>query len=112
MEQNDKLVLVYATFPDTQMAVATAKHLLQARLAACVNILPGMISVYEWEGQLSEAQEVVAIVKTREALADMVVAAIRAGHSYDNPAVLVLPIAGGSAPFLAWIASQSAAPKA
>lgn len=112
MEQNDKLVLVYATFPDADMALATAEHLVQQRLAACVNILPGMISVYEWEDQLCQSQEVVAVVKTRESLAEVVSATIRARHSYDNPAVLVLPLSGGSEQFLAWLKAQTAMPKA
>jgi periplasmic divalent cation tolerance protein len=112
MQQNDKLVLVYATFPDQESATAAAEHLVQARLAACVNILPGMISIYEWDGQLNGANEVVAIVKTRAELADLVTTTIKARHSYDNPAILILPVTGGSQQFLAWVAAQSATPKA
>jgi periplasmic divalent cation tolerance protein len=111
MQQNDKLVLVYATFPDQQSATATAEHLVQSRLAACVNILPGMVSIYEWDDQLNRADEVVAIVKTRAELAERVTATIKARHSYDNPAILILPVTGGSQPFLAWVTAQSATPK-
>jgi periplasmic divalent cation tolerance protein len=107
MEQNDKLVLVYATFPDLAMAESVAGILVRDRLAACVNLLPGMISVYEWQGQLERGGEIVAIIKTRAVLADAVVAAVRSQHSYDNPAILVLPVTGGSAQFAAWIAEQT-----
>ncbi len=111
MKQNDKLVLIYATFPDQEAAVAMAEHLVQSRMAACVNILPGMVSVYEWDDQLSQSSEVVAIVKTREALAEVVVATMKSRHSYENPAIVVVPVTGGSAAFLAWVAAQ-ATPKA
>ncbi len=107
MEQNDKLVLVYATFPSVEEAAAVGEELVKARLAACINILQGMVSIYEWEGQLQRDAEAVAIVKTRAALAEAVVAVLRARHSYENPALLVLPIEGGSASFLDWITAQT-----
>lgn len=107
MEQNDKLVLVYATFPSVEEAAAMGEQLVKARLAACVNVLQGMVSIYEWEGQLQRDAEAVAIVKTRAVHAEAVVAALKAGHRYDNPALLVLPVEGGSAPFLDWIVTQT-----
>ena len=66
--------------------------MLELRLAACVNILPGMISYYWWNGALERGEEVVMIIKTRDLLTEQVSAAVKAMHSYETPAILVLPI--------------------
>jgi periplasmic divalent cation tolerance protein len=108
VEQNDKLVLVYSTFPDLASAERVAAELVKARLAACVNIIPGMVSVYEWEGQLHRGTEVVAIIKTRQSLAGSVMTRVTAGHSYDTPALLVLPVADGGAAYVDWLLRQTA----
>ena len=105
----DALALVYATFPTLEEAERIGGELVERRLAACVNIIPGMISIYIWQGAKHREQETVILIKTRQALADDVVAQVRALHSYDNPAVIIIPIAGGSADFLQWIAAQTAA---
>jgi periplasmic divalent cation tolerance protein len=103
-----RTVMVYTTFPDAEAAAAVGRALVGARLAACVNILPTMTSIYHWEGRCETAAEAVMLIKTRASLADAVVEAIRARHSYDVPAIVVLDIAGGAAPYLAWIASETA----
>jgi periplasmic divalent cation tolerance protein len=108
MEQNDKLVLVYTTFPSIEAATATGEKLVKRRLAACVNMIPNMTSIYEWDGQLQRDSEVVMIVKTRSSHAAAVTAAIKADHTYETPAVLVLPVDGGSEPYLAWLRAQTA----
>lgn len=115
MQENDKAVLVYTTFPSLEAAEAEGAALVEARLAACVNIWPGMVSIYVWNGARQRDSEVVMIVKTRRALADRVVAEMRARHPYENPALLVLPVEGGSAPYLDWIVagtSDEATPQA
>ncbi len=111
MEQNDKLVLVYTTFPNAEEAETAAATLVKARLAACVNIIPGMMAVYEWEGQLHRDREVVMIVKTSEALAGDAMAAIKKAHSYDNPALLVLPVKWGAQSYVDWLLAQTGTPK-
>lgn len=103
MAENDKAILVYTTFPSPEAAEETGGALVDAGLAACVNILPGMTSLYVWEGKRERSQEAVMIVKTRAALADAVTAEVRRRHAYDNPAILVLPVAGGAAAFIDWI---------
>ena len=100
-------VLIYATFPGIAFAERISGELVGARLAACVNIIPGMRSVYRWQGAIHRDEEVVAIVKTRACLAERVIGWVRAAHPYSNPALLVLPTAGGSADFLGWIASET-----
>jgi periplasmic divalent cation tolerance protein len=106
---SDPPVLVYATFPDGAVAERIATSLVERRLIACANIFPPMTSIYVWAGKLNRDAEVAAIIKTRRSLATEVTNAIRAGHPYTNPAIVVLAIDGGSAPFLAWLGEQTAA---
>ena len=79
--------------------------LVEAGLAACVNILPGMISIYVWEGKRHRDAETVMIIKTRRELAERVIAEVRSRHSYENPALLALSADGGSQAFIDWIVS-------
>lgn len=106
--ENSKTVLVYTTFPSAGEAAAAGRCLVERRLAACVNIIPGMKSVYRWQGAIEEADEVVMLVKTRDTLAAAVTAAVKSIHVYDNPAILVVPVTGGSTDFLGWIVSETA----
>ena len=112
MQENDKAVLVYTTFPSAEEGEAVGGILVDAGLAACVNILPVMTSIYIWKGERNRDSEAVMIVKTRSALANRVMAEIKARHPYKTPALLVLPVEGGSADYLAWIAAQTAHPGA
>lgn len=108
MQENDKAVLVYTTFPALDAAEEVGAALVDAGLAACVNILPGMVSIYSWQGARQRDDEVVMIVKTRQARVDEVVAETRRRHPYETPALLVLPVEGGSGDYLAWIAERTA----
>lgn len=109
MEQ-DKAILVYATFPSIEDAERIGGRLVEDGLAACVNILPGMVSIYVWQGQRHRDEECAMIIKSRASLADRIIETVRSLHPYDNPALVVLNIAGGSPPFLEWILAQTAAP--
>ncbi len=102
--------LVYATFPSLTEAERIGGALVDRGLAACVNIFPGMTSIYIWKGVRQRDGEVAMIIKTRLALTGRVIDEVKAMHPYDNPALVVLPIAGGSPPFLDWIAEQTAQP--
>jgi periplasmic divalent cation tolerance protein len=112
MQENDKPVFIYSTFPTAQSAEAVGTALVDRGLAACVNILPGMISIYVWQGERHRDSEVVMIIKTRAGLADRVIGEARKMHPYTNPALVILPLAGGSADFLDWIREQTARPAA
>jgi periplasmic divalent cation tolerance protein len=105
----DAAVIVYATFPDAAAAQNVAEAVVTQGLAACANIIPGLTSIFIWEGRLEREQEVGMIMKTRAGLADRLVAEARRLHAYTNPALVVLPVTGGSADFLAWIAGQTVA---
>ena len=102
--------LVYITAPDDETADRIAATLVEERLAACVNVIPGMRSVYRWEGKIARDEETVLIAKTTRALAPALAARARELHPYDEPAIVALDVdpAGSSAPFLAWIAKETA----
>ena len=104
---SDKFSLVYSTFPTLQDAERIGKHLVAAKLAACVNIIPTIVSIYVWEGQCQRDQEVAMLIKTRTDYRTDVVKEITRLHPYDTPAVLVLPVTAGSSKFLDWIETQT-----
>ena len=110
MLENDKPILIYSTFPSPEVAERPGAALVDAGLAACVNIIPGMTAIYIWQGQRQRDSECVMIVKTRAGLAGQVIELVRRHHPYANPALLVLPIAGGSEDFMRWIVAQTAEP--
>src|ERR1700724_3467164 len=103
----ERAILVYTTFPSLVEAEQAGRGLLERRLAACVNILPGMVSHYWWQGVLERGEEAVMIFKTRASLAEKVGTAVKAGHSYTTPSILVLPIEGGDADYLRWIFAET-----
>jgi periplasmic divalent cation tolerance protein len=109
-DQDDKPVLIYSTYPSAVEAERIGGILVDRGLAACVNILLGMTSIYIWQGKRQRDTEAGMIIKTRAGLADTAIAEARKLHPYTNPAFVVLPIEGGSEDFLRWIAEQTAAP--
>ena len=104
-----EFVFVYSTFPNAESARKAAQLLVAARLAACVNIYP-IESVYEWQGKLEDGPEAAVFIKTRQALAEQVIAAARAVHPYSVPCFLTLPIEAGNDDYLSWARAQTAQP--
>ena len=98
--------LIYVTTKDKAEARAIGRRLVQSRLAACVNILDHMNSMYYWEGEIQDDQEAVLIAKTTEARVPELIEAIRQEHSYDCPCIVSLPVLDGHRPFLDWIAAE------
>ena len=103
----ERAVLVYTTWPSIVEAEAAGRKIVEQRLASCVNILPGMISHYWWEGKIERAEEVVMIIKTRAALAEPVRAAVKELHSYATPAVMVLPVESLDPAYHQWIVKET-----
>lgn len=99
----ERAVFVYTTFPSVVEAEKAGNALVAGRLAACVNILSGMISIYRWQGAVARAEEAVMIVKTRASLAEQVRASVKATHPYDTPAFTVLPVESVDERYFAWI---------
>ncbi len=102
--------MVYMTAADEDEAGRIGRALVEERLAACVNVIPGARSFYRWHGEVHDDREVVVIAKTRETLLDALVARVKELHSYDCPCVVALPIAAGNPDFLAWIEAETAEP--
>src|SRR5688572_32010688 len=99
----ERAVFVYTTWPSIVEAEEAGRSLVERRLAACVNILPGMVSLYWWEGKIERGEEVVMIVKTRASLAPQVEAAVKELHSYTTPAILVMPLESVEKTYLGWL---------
>src|SRR5919204_2540035 len=103
----ERVVFVYTTWPSAVEAEKAGKVIVERRLAACVNILPGMISHYWWQGAIERAEEVVMIIKTRASLAEPVREAVKEMHSYTTPAILFLPVEGGEPAYVGWLVQET-----
>lgn len=97
-------VVVLCTVPDADTARRMARAVVEPGLAACVNVVPGLTSVYRWEGRLREDAEVLLLIKTRAGRLAELTAALTAAHPYSVPEVLALPVAEGHGPYLEWLA--------
>ena len=104
----ERAVFVYTTYPSVVEAEEAGRFLVERRLCACVNILPGMVSYYWWNGALERGEEAVMIIKTRASLAERVSAAVKEMHSYATPAILVLPIENVDQGYFDWIMAETA----
>jgi periplasmic divalent cation tolerance protein len=103
----ERAVLVYTTWPSIVEAEQAGRGLVEARLAACVNIVPGMISHYWWEGKIERAEEAVMIVKTRASLADRVGAAVKQRHPWTTPSIMVLPVDRVEPAYEVWLMQET-----
>lgn len=101
--------LVYVTVGTLEQARQLGRQVVEARLAACVNIIPGMQSIYHWQGRLCEENECVLVAKTTAARRAALMARLRELHSYECPCIVALPIVAGHQPFLDWLATETAA---
>lgn len=101
------VLAVYLTFPDTTSAETVARALVEARLAACVTMLPAARSFYRWDGELQADDEVVAIAKTTPERLEALTALVRAGHPYDLPCVVAYAAEGGLGEYLGWVADET-----
>ena len=105
----ERAVIVYTTYPSLVEAEQAGRALVEQRLCACVNVLPGMISHYWWEGKIDRGEEVVMFIKTRASLAEAVGTAVKEMHSYTTPAILVLPLETVDPAYHAWIMAETKA---
>ncbi|XP_039579090.1 protein CutA 1, chloroplastic-like [Passer montanus] len=93
----------FVTCPNLSVATELARALVQQRLAACVNIVPGVTSVYTWQGKLEEDSEVLLMIKTRSSRVPALSDFVRSHHPYEVPEVVALPVAQGNPPYLRWV---------
>jgi periplasmic divalent cation tolerance protein len=101
------VISVYIVAADLAEAERIAEALVEDRLAACVNILGNIHSVYRWQGAVERADEIALIAKTTSSLFDRLVERVRALHSYDTPAIAAWPIVAGDAAYLNWIQAET-----
>jgi periplasmic divalent cation tolerance protein len=95
--------IALSTCGSPEEAARLAQELVSRRLAACVNVVPGVRSFYWWDGRVQDDNELLLVIKTRVELLSQLEAAIQELHSYEVPELVVLPIAGGSSAYLRWI---------
>ena len=103
LEANAVAIVVLITAGSREEALRLAEMLVGARLAACVQVLPEMESIYHWQGQVERAPEVLLLVKTTAARFTELEREVRALHSYETPEIVALPVTSASAPYLEWL---------
>ena len=97
--------LVLSTCPDTETARSIGERLVADRLAACASLVPGLTSIYRWEGEIHQDPEVLLLIKTSAARLDALTETLRRLHPYRVPEIIALPVVGGLPDYLSWIAS-------
>ncbi len=107
-QQSTVHLLILCTCPDQATAQNIANQLVDQALAACVNILPGLISIYQWQGNRETAQEHLLLIKTTDTVYPALEQAITELHPYELPEVIAVPIARGLNGYLQWIEQQTA----
>ncbi|XP_068641076.1 protein CutA, chloroplastic isoform X2 [Aristolochia californica] len=100
-------IVVYVTVPNKEAGKKLAESIIKEKLAACVNRVPGIESVYFWDGQVQTDSEELLIIKTRESLLKPLTEHVKANHEYDLPEVIAMPIIGGNEKYLEWIKNST-----
>lgn len=110
MRKQSREVIVFVTASSDKEAGRIGRGVVEAKLAACANILPGIRSIFRWQGKISEEKETLLILKSREALFSDLAKAVKALHSYQVPEIIALPIKQGWPDYLQWIRDVTAKP--
>jgi periplasmic divalent cation tolerance protein len=100
-------VVVFSTVARAEDAERIGRALVERGLAACVNVVPGLVSIYRWQGQVESQEERLLVIKTRGERFEALREALVALHPYEVPEVVALPVAAGHAPYLAWLDDNS-----
>lgn len=87
-----------------------AQAVVEERLAACVNVVGPIVSIYHWQGQVQRDDEILLVIKTQRRRFEQLAARLSALHSYDNPEIVALPIVAGATPYLAWLLAETQGP--
>ena len=103
LEGDLALCWIYVTVPNLDEATALGHTLVKEKLCACANILPGMISIYEWKNKIEQTQEVVVLFKTIRQVCDQAILRIKSLHSYEIPCIIILPIEKALPDFHQWV---------
>ncbi len=97
------VVVILSTAPQEEEALKIARTLVEEHLVACVNVVPGIRSIYFWEEKVQDDPELQLVIKTTRANSEKVIARIQELHSYTCPEAIVLPLVGGSSAYLKWV---------
>jgi periplasmic divalent cation tolerance protein len=100
-------IVVLSTAPDAATGERIGRALVEARLAACVNVVPGLVSIYRWKGSLSRDPEVLCVIKTRRTLLARMAARLRQVHPYEVPEILAIAVQSAARPYLAWLLAET-----
>lgn len=100
-----QVIVTFCTCPDLATADKIARHLVENHMAACVNILPGLTSVYTWQGKVETAQEHLLLIKSSAAAYRVIETAIRSQHPYELPEIIAIPVEKGLPEYINWIYS-------
>lgn len=103
----EQVLIVLTQMPDADSAGSMARLLVESRLAACVNLMPAVQSIYRWQGQIEQASEVALFIKTTQRHYAQLQQAIISAHPYDVPEVIALPVTAGHLPYLHWVAAET-----
>jgi periplasmic divalent cation tolerance protein len=105
MQENQ--IVVFCTAPNRETGERIARALVQERLAACVNLLPGLVSTYRWQGKVEQAAECLLLIKTAQSRFDTLRERIKSLHPYDVPEIIAMPISQGDTQYLKWITENT-----
>ena len=108
MPDSPHVPLAFLAAPDAETAARIARALVEERLAACVNVLPGVTSIYRWKDSVETANEAVLLVKTRADRGPALEARVRELHPYEVPEIVRVSVSGGSAHYLDWVRTEAA----
>lgn len=105
-----QISVVFITAPDQETALLIGRSLVEERLAACANLLPGLRSIFHWQGRVEDEPEVLLILKTRAELVDGLTVRVKELHPYELPEVVALKVDGGLKGYLDWVVGETGTP--
>jgi periplasmic divalent cation tolerance protein len=100
-------LVVLVTVPNREIGKRLAEVLVEERLAACVNRVPGLLSIYRWQGKIEQEQEELLLIKTQDCLLEQLTVRVRELHPYTVPEIVALPVVGGSQAYLDWVTQET-----
>ncbi len=103
MQNQAEFLLVQTSCPDNDSAIALAQRIIKGKVAACVNVLPSVTSIYEWKDEVKQDSEILLLIKTTKSRYEDLQALICESHPYELPEVIAVPISDGLPEFLSWI---------
>jgi periplasmic divalent cation tolerance protein len=103
VEKTEEYIIVFCTVPDQAAADAITEKVIAEKLTPCVNIIPGLVSVYRWKGKINRDSELLLVMKTKRELFEKLSSAIKEIHPYEVPEIIAVPLSAGFPPYLSWI---------